>query len=52
MLELYCASNGLDFELISDVGSGINYNKNGSRSKKNQKLIEKLKEVANDCSQD
>ena len=127
VLELYCASNGWDFELISDLGSGINYNKKGlqhlidliiadeverlvlthkdrllrfgaelifsiceakeveiviinrgedasseenlakdvleiitvfsarlygSRSKKNQKLIEKLKEVANDCSQD
>ena len=127
VLELYCASNGWDFELISDLGSGINYNKKGlqhlidliikdkverliithkdrllrfgaelifsiceaknvevviinkgedisfeenlakdvleiitvfsarlygSRSRKNQKLIEKLKEVANDCSQD
>jgi excisionase family DNA binding protein len=127
VLELYCASYGWDFELISDLGSGINYNKKGlqhlidliledkverlilthkdrllrfgaelifsickakdveiiiinrgedasfeenlakdvleiitvfsarlygSRSRKNQKLIEKLKEVANDCSQD
>ncbi len=127
VLELYCASNGWDFELISDLSSGINYNKKGlqhlidliikdkverliithkdrllrfgaelifsiceaknvevviinkgedisfeeslakdvleiitvfsarlygSRSRKNQKLIEKLKEVANDCSQD
>ena len=127
VLELYCASNGWDFELISDLGSGINYNKKGlqhlinliiedeverlvlthkdrllrfgaelvfsiceareveiiiinrgedasseenlakdvleiitvfsarlygARSRKNQKLIEKLKEVADDCSQD
>ena len=29
VLELYCASNGWDFELISDLGSGINYNKKG-----------------------
>lgn len=29
VLELYCASNGWNFELISDLGSGINYNKKG-----------------------
>jgi putative resolvase len=29
LLELYCSSNGWDFELISDFGSGINYNKKG-----------------------
>ncbi len=29
VLELYCASNGWDFEIISDLGSGINYNKKG-----------------------
>jgi putative resolvase len=29
LLELYCSSNGWDFELISDLGSGINYNKKG-----------------------
>jgi len=29
VLELYCASNGWDFELISDLASGINYNKKG-----------------------
>jgi putative resolvase len=32
VLELYCASNGWDFELISDLGSGINYNKKGLKS--------------------
>ena len=29
LLELYCASNGWEFEIISDLGSGINYNKKG-----------------------
>lgn len=29
VLEMYCASNGWDFEIISDLGSGINYNKKG-----------------------
>ncbi len=29
VLELYCASNGWDFEIISDLGSGINYHKKG-----------------------
>ncbi len=28
-LELFCASNGWNFELISDLGSGINYYKKG-----------------------
>ena len=27
LLELYCASNGWSFELISDLGSGLNYKK-------------------------
>ena len=29
VLEMYCASKGWDFEIISDLGSGINYNKKG-----------------------
>ena len=29
MLEMYCASQGWQFEIISDLGSGINYNKKG-----------------------
>jgi predicted site-specific integrase-resolvase len=29
LLELYCSSNGWKFELISDLGSGINYKKKG-----------------------
>ena len=32
VLELYCASNGWNFELISDLESGINYNKKGLKS--------------------
>ena len=40
LLELYCASNGWSFELISDFGSGLNYKKKGL-----QKLI---KDILND----
>jgi excisionase family DNA binding protein len=29
ILELYCAEKGWECELISDIGSGINYNKKG-----------------------
>jgi putative resolvase len=29
VLEIYCASKGFDFELISDLGSGLNYKKKG-----------------------
>ena len=29
MLELYCAAQGWSFELISDLGSGMNYQKRG-----------------------
>lgn len=29
ILEIYCASNGWNFELLSDLGSGMNYNKKG-----------------------
>jgi excisionase family DNA binding protein len=29
VLELYCATNGWDFEMISDLGSGMNYKKKG-----------------------
>ena len=32
VLEMYCASNGWDFEIVSDVGSGINYNKKGLKT--------------------
>jgi excisionase family DNA binding protein len=29
VLESYCASHGFDFEIISDLGSGMNYKKKG-----------------------
>lgn len=29
LLELYCTQNGWSFEIISDLGSGMNYNKRG-----------------------
>lgn len=28
-LEMYCASNGWQYEIILDLGSGMNYNKKG-----------------------
>ncbi|EJF06112.1 putative site-specific integrase-resolvase [Thiovulum sp. ES] len=40
ILELFCASNGWSFELISDLGSSLNYKKKGL-----QKLI---KDILND----
>mgnify|MGYP000004498126 len=29
VLEMYCASNGYQFQIISDLGSGLNYHKKG-----------------------
>ena len=29
VLEMYCAAQGWNFELISDLGSGMNYRKKG-----------------------
>lgn len=37
VLEMYCAAQGWSFELISDLGSGMNYRKKGLT-----KLLEKL----------
>jgi putative resolvase len=37
VLEMYCAAKGWSFELISDLGSGMNYHKKGLRS-----LIERI----------
>ncbi len=31
MLELYCAALGWPFEIITDLGSGMNYHKKGLR---------------------
>ena len=45
MLEMFCASHGWSFEIISDLGSGMNYNK-----RKNKKLIENLEKVTLDAT--
>lgn len=37
ILELFCASNGWTFELVSDLGSGMNYYKKGLK-----KLLEEI----------
>lgn len=37
VLEMYCAAQGWNFELISDLGSGMNYRKKGLQS-----LLQKL----------
>ena len=37
VLEMYCASNGYQFQIISDLGSGLNYQKKGLK-----KLIEMI----------
>ena len=39
MLELYCSSKGYKYELIEDIGSGLNYNKTGLK-----KLINLIEE--------
>lgn len=42
LLELYCAAQGWTFELISDLGSGMNYYKKGLRRLLNEMLSEKI----------
>ncbi len=37
LLEMFCASNGWKFEIISDLGSGMNYHKKGLK-----KLLEEI----------
>ena len=37
MLEFFCASRGWTFEIISDLGSGLNYSKKGLR-----KLLQRI----------
>ena len=32
MLELFCSANGWEFEIISDLGSGMNYYKKGLKN--------------------
>lgn len=37
MLEMFCSANGWSFEILSDLGSGMNYHKRGLRN-----LLEKI----------
>ena len=42
VLELYCARQGWTFEIISDLGSGMNYHKKGLKRLLNDILCEKV----------
>jgi len=42
VLELYCAKQGWTFEIISDLGSGMNYHKKGLKRLLNDVLEEKV----------
>ena len=42
ILEMYCASNGWTFEIISDLGSGMNYHKKGLKTLLNAILDDKV----------
>ena len=42
VLELYCAKQGWTFEIISDLGSGMNYHKKGLKRLLNDVLSEKV----------
>lgn len=42
VLELYCAGQGWIFEVISDLGSGMNYHKKGLKYLLNEILVGKI----------
>ena len=42
ILEMYCASNGWTFEIIADLGSGMNYHKKGLKALLNAVLDDKV----------
>jgi len=42
VLELYCAKQGWTYEIISDLGSGMNYHKKGLKKLLNDVLAEKV----------
>lgn len=42
MLEMFCSSNGWTFELISDLGSGMNYHKTGLKKLLNKILCKEM----------
>lgn len=45
LLELYCTQQGWTFEIISDLGSGMNYNKRGLKKLLNFILEDKVKRL-------
>jgi len=45
LLELFCAQQGWSFEIISDLGSGMNYNKRGLKKLLNLILEDKIKRL-------
>ena len=45
MLELYCAEHGYEYELITDLGSGMNYYKKGLTSLINKILNNEVKRM-------
>ena len=42
MLEMFCASQGWNFEVVSDLGSGMNYHKKGLKKLIHQILSEEI----------
>ena len=45
ILELYCASHGWQFEIISDLGSGMNYHKKGLKKLLDEILFGKIERL-------
>ncbi|MBS9783556.1 MAG: IS607 family transposase [Pasteurella sp.] len=45
MLEMFCVKNGWTYEIISDLGSGINYNKKGLNKLLNLLLDEQIERL-------
>ncbi len=46
MLEMYCAAQGWQFEIVADLGSGMNYHKRGLRKLLSMILDEKINRLA------
>ncbi len=45
LLELYCASQGWQFEVLSDLGSGMNYHKKGLKSLLKKILVSEIERL-------
>ena len=45
MLEMYCAAQGWRFEIVADLGSGINYHKRGLRKLLSMILDERIERL-------